>query len=514
VLRPSLLLSIILLLGVCAACTGTPTPSASGQPGNTAMVLSDPTEPTSLDPLAGYASDGSAKIFQGLLEHQADGTLAPVLAKALPVPSADGRSWTISVATGPKFSDGTPFGVPDVLATYRALLDPVVNSPLRAEYSMLTSVDQVNASTVRFNLAYPYAPFPQLLVLGILPAVALATPVPVSQSPVNTKPVGTGPYLLSSWSKGQDMVLAANPKYTPVPKIKKVTVVFDGSDTDRAAQLRAGKLDGAAVSPAQAATFAKSDAFTVLVDPAADLRAITLPSTGVAADPAVRLALNEAVDRSTLVKGALAGDALAASTPMPSVLPEFVETSATFDYDPTKAASALQAAGWVAQDDGVRARSGQPAALTLDYPTGDSVDEALAKAFVADAAVVGVAVTTAPVPPDQLAAKQATDATLISTGNPFDPDLSLYPLLGASPDPAVADPLNAGRHTLDPGQRSVDYRQFQRAYIANPSLVCLVFVDHEYVMRDDWTGYQQVVDGSTEDVTWGPWWNLDQWIPR
>jgi peptide/nickel transport system substrate-binding protein len=33
-------------------------------------------------------------------------------------------------------------------------------------------------------------------------------------------------------------------------------------------------------------------------------------------------------------------------------------------------------------------------------------------------------------------------------------------------------------------------------------------------MRDNWTGYQQVVDGPTQDVTWGPWWNLELWSPR
>ncbi len=145
------------------------------------------------------------------------------------------------------------------------------------------------------------------------------------------------------------------------------------------------------------------------------------------------------------------------------------------------------------------------------------MDAGLAAAFVAAAKTVGIAVTTVAAPPAELAARSATDATLISTGNPFDPDLGLYPLLDtalAGADSAVTGPLKAGRDTLDPGQRAVAYRQFQKAYLSEPTMVCLVFVDHTYVMRDNWTGYAQVTDSAAQGDTWGPWWNLQQWTPR
>ena len=84
-----------------------------------------------------------------------------------------------------------------MLATYQALLNPAFASPLRADYSMLTGVTQVSENTVRFNLAYPYAPFPDKLVLGILPAPALSVPGPVGQAaderqPGRHRPVHTG----------------------------------------------------------------------------------------------------------------------------------------------------------------------------------------------------------------------------------------------------------------------------------------------------------------------------------
>jgi peptide/nickel transport system substrate-binding protein len=512
-------LSVILVLGLASACTGAATPSASGRTDNTAMVLAEPVEPATLDPLAGYAPNGAAKIFDGLYEYQPDGTLRPVLAASAPVPAADGKSWTVTLRTGVRFSDGTPFAPIDVLTTYRALINPAFASPLRGGYGMLTAVDEVDQNTIRFDLAYPYAPFPDRLVIGIVPAPALATVQPVADLPLNTHPVGTGPYTLVSWTKGSQLVLAANPNYPSAlggpPKVRRVVVEFVPNDTDRVTKLKAGKLDGAAVAPSEAPVFAHSDGFSMLTDHSADLRAVQLPANGpVTGDPAIRMALNLAVDGTP------------APTPMPAVLPEFVEPTATFAADQDTARTALLQAGWIANTDGGRSKAGVPAAFTMDYPTGDTTDTALASAFATAAKAIGINVTIVAVPPAALAGKAATDATLISTGNPFDPDLGLYPLLDSSlagtglgdpsgyRDQAVDSALDTGRHTLDPSQRAVAYRQFQKAYVADPAMVCLVFVDHTYVMRDNWTGYTQVTDGASQGVTWGPWWNLGAWVPR
>ena len=53
-----------------------------------------------------------------------------------------------------------------------------------------------------------------------------------------------------------------------------------------------------------------------------------------------------------------------------------------------------------------------------------------------------------------------------------------------------------------------------RAYLANPGMVFLAFLDHAYALRTDWTGYQEVVDTHQQGVTWGPWWNLQEWQPK
>jgi peptide/nickel transport system substrate-binding protein len=74
--------------------------------------------------------------------------------------------------------------------------------------------------------------------------------------------------------------------------------------------------------------------------------------------------------------------------------------------------------------------------------------------------------------------------------------------------------MDAARGTTDPAQRAVAYRKLQRSYIEGPTMVVLAGVDHTYLLRRNWTGYQPVVDASTEDATWGPFWNLETWKPR
>jgi peptide/nickel transport system substrate-binding protein len=522
------------VLAVSTACTGSAPPAAVGGRDTTQMVLAQAAEPASLNPLLGYGDGGAAKIFDGLVEHDANGAVHPQLAAELPQVSADGRSWTVALRPGVRFSDGAPFGAEDVVATYRALLDPAFGSPLRPRFDMVTGVDQVNPSTVRFDLAYPYPALPKLLTLGILPRTALARPAPLTASPVNTHPVGTGPYQLLEWRPGERMVLAANGSYFDgPPAVRKVTVLFSRDDATRANRTLAGDIDGAPVAAAQAKDLPKTGGYQVISQRSAEFRAVSLPAHNpVTADPAIRLALNQAVNRRGMVDGPLGGRAEPASTPIPDTMPEFVEPGAEFRYDRAQAGRVLDAAGWVPGPDGIRSRGGVPARFTLLSVSGDAAGRSLAQAFTTDARAVGVDVRTEEVPEDALRARLGTDAGMLAGGNSFDPDLQAYRLLHSSSTPGIAagteEPVNPGsyadarvdaaldaaRREPDPAQRAADYRAFQRAYLANPGMVFLAFLDHAYALRTDWTGYQEVVDTHQQGVTWGPWWNLQKWQPK
>jgi peptide/nickel transport system substrate-binding protein len=502
-------LAAVVLLA--SACTGDPAPPASGDPAGTSLVIAVADEPAELNPLDGYAEHGAAKIFEGLVEHDADSSLRPVLAADLPEPSTDGRTWTVKLRPGVTFTDGTPFEAADVVATYRALLSPARHSPVRQRFAMLKSVTALDQATVEFTLSAPYAPFPDLLVLGILPSESLT-------GAAAPEPVGTGPYQLSDWQHGNRIELAANKTYWDgAPAIKKVTVEFIPDDDTRAERLRDGKLDGAALPPVLAKKFDNTDGLRVVSHSAADMRAVVLPADGpVTGDPSVRLALNHAMNREQMVTDVLAGQGSVAYTPMPRVLAEFLETDAAYDYDITTALDQLDASGWVTAGDGIRAKGKTVAQFTLHYPAGDTVSAGLAEAFATNARSIGVQVDLEPV-----STGTPTGAMVVGFGNPFDPDLALYDLLrsgktalGGSVNETVDSALDTGRAATDPAQRATAYRRLQRAYVTEPGLVVLAEPNHTYVMRESWDGYEPVVDADGPSMSWGAWWNLEKWTPR
>jgi peptide/nickel transport system substrate-binding protein len=503
----------LLLVGalVVSACTEDPAPPASGDPDGTSLVIAVADEPRALNPLDGYAENGAAKIFEGLVEHDADGSLRPALAADLPEPSTDGRTWTVKLRPDVTFTDGSPFDAADVVGTYRAMLAPARHSPVRQRFAMLESVTAVDDATVRFTLTAPYAPFPDLLVLGILPTESLAG----AGSP---RPIGTGPYRLARWQHGVSMELTANRDYWDgPPAIRKVTVEFIPDDQTRAKRMREGKLDGTALPPTLASSFANTDGLRVVSHSAADVRAVVLPAGDpVTGDPAVRLALNYAMDRKHMVDDALDGEGSAAYTPMPRVLAEFVEPEATFDDDLTRALDQLESSGWVTGADGVRVKGKKVARFTLRYPAGDSVSARLAEAFATSARSIGVGVDVTPV-----SAEELTGPVVVAFGDPFDPDLALHDLLhtgkaalGGYSDATVDAALDTGRAATDPAQRATAYRRLQRAYVTAPGMVVLAEPNHTYVMRQSWDGYEPVVDAAGPSMSWGAWWNLEKWTPR
>jgi len=505
----SRLLVPFLAAALVGACTGDPAPPASGDPDGTSLVIAVADEPADLSPLTGYAEYGAANLYDGLVEYQANRALRPALATDLPEPAADGLSWTVHLRSKVTFTDGSPFEAEDVVATYRALLDPARNSPVRTRFSMLKNVTALNVATVRFDLSAPYAPFADLLTLGIVSSESVAT----------ESPVGTGPYKLDSWTHGSQMVFEANSSYwDDAPAITKVTVEFIPDDETRAERIRDGKLDGAALPPALATKFEGADGLRVVYHSAADVRAVVMPTdNAVTGDPDLRLALNYAVNRKSMIENVLATKGRVAYTPMPEVLTEFVEPDAVFDYDLTRALDALSAGGWLPGDGGVRTKNGTPAAFTLRYRQGDTIAAGLAEAFATDARAIGVQVTTEATAD---AAALATGPALVSFGNPFDPDIALYPILrsgsalGGYHNETVDAALDTGRTATDPAERAIAYRKFQRAWVNAPGMVVLTAPNHTYVIRESWDGYQPVVDASSAGMTWGAWWNLEDWIPR
>ncbi|MGW5638568.1 ABC transporter substrate-binding protein [Streptomyces sp. NPDC003832] len=523
-IRGAAVAAAVAVTGV-AACSA-PGGGTGGSGTADSVVIGVASEPDTLSPLLGYGKDGNSKIFDGLLARDADLELQPALAKALPDIGADGRTYTYTLREGVQFSDGEPLTSADVVFTYRTILDAKTNNSSRSELDAVKEVRADGDDKVVFTLKYPYAPFAGRTVLPIVPEHVAGGQDPNTGS-FNTQPIGTGPYVLSAWSKGEKLTFKANPDYWGgAPKVKKFTMAIVEDDDVRATRLRAGDLDGAILPPNLAATFKEDGAKTTYDAKSYDYRTVTLPTQNeVTGDPAIRRALDFAVDRQAMADKILDGAGRPAYGPLPSDDPWFAK-GIERDQDLDKAEQILNQAGWKAGGDGIRAKDGRRAAFTLLYPSGDKVRQDHALAYASDAKKAGIDVKVESATWEVIEPRMKNTAVLAGFGSTGDPDYGLYTMLhstlagdgfnnmGRYDNPAVDEALDTGRRSQDEAARKAAYDTLQRELVKDPGYTFLTHIDHIYVLADRWNGLTTQVEPHEHGFASGPWWNIEDWQPK
>ncbi|MFG2983881.1 ABC transporter substrate-binding protein [Streptomyces sp. NPDC048258] len=514
-----------------ALITGTAACSHPAAAGADSAVVGIATEPESLSPLLGYGKDGNSKIFDGLLTHDADMRLKPALAEALPEVSADGLTYTYTLRRGVKFSDGAPFSAEDVAFTYRTILDAKTNNASKTELDAIAGVEARGGDTVVFTLKYPYAPFAERTVLPIAPE-HIAGRQDVNSGDFTTRPVGTGPYLLTGWSKGEKLSFTANPGYWGgEPAVKKFTMAVIKDDDVRATRLRSGELDAAILPPNLARALGDQHgtgdkARRTYAAKTFDYRTVTLPTHhAVTGDVAVRQALDIAVDRGAMVDKLLDGAGKPAYGPVPTGSPWFAAgTERPYDLD--RAKRILDDAGWKAGEDGIRVKDGVRASFPLWYTSGDKIRQDHALAFASDAKKAGIEVKAEAGTWEVIEPRMKTEAVLAGGGSPADPDFDQYQLLTSAlggdgfnnmaryANPAVDSALVDGRRSGDQAARRAAYDTVQRELVKNPGYVFLTHIDHVYVVDDRWEGLTTQVEPHDHGLGSGPWWNVESWKPK
>jgi peptide/nickel transport system substrate-binding protein len=515
---------------VTAACSttaptgpGTADPSApsAGDDRDTDLVVALATEPDNLNPVLGFAPHGDGKIFEGLVSVNADLQPVPDLAAALPEVSDDGLTYTFTLRDDVTFHDGEPLTSADVRFTYEAALDPDLETPVRADLEALESVETPDDRTVVFHLSEPYAPFVLRTTLGIVPEHLLAGE-DLTTTPFNQDPVGTGPYELESWRPGEQLVLTAYEDHRDgEPQVQRATFLFIEDDAARAARVAAGDVDAAVLPPALAARYSDDETWQVVRAETADFRAVVMPTEDnpVTSDPAIRLALSQALDRQAIIDGVLAGGGRPASSPIPPEHPAY-EEQAEIAFDPDAARQVLDDAGWAEGTDGVRAKDGRRAEFTLMYPAADSVRQSIALAVQAAAADIGIEVTLEGLSWEAISPRMRRDAVVFGTGAPYDPDLTLFNQFhssqayqgfsnpGGYANEEVDRLIEEGRRTLDPDARNEIYREVQRVLTEEQPWIFVAFLEHAYVIREPWTGFPDLVEPHEHGLNGGPWWDL------
>ncbi|MEB7505387.1 ABC transporter substrate-binding protein [Arthrobacter koreensis] len=515
----------VLIFGAVAGCSGPPGEAAG-------IVLADANEPGQFNPVGGHGDSGQSQIYDSLLRlSPVNGSSSlpgfePWLATDMPQSNSGGTEWTVQVRSGVKFTDGTDLDAGDVAATYRAVIDPASASELATSYDMLQDVTAAEDGTVTFSLKYPYAGFPSRLLLGIAPSERL-TPGLAAESSLNTDPVGSGPYKVTSLRPGEAVLTANEDHWNGAPEVETVTVIHVPDDNSRAQRLQSGEIDGTVLPPLLAALYEGKSGYSYEAVQTADWRGLSLPADNAfATNPAAVLAMNMAVDRQGMVNHVLGGYGTPAHTPVAEIYGKAFDPEAVFPYDPQRAGQLLDDAGWLRGADGIRVRDGQRAAFEVAYNATDTLRRDLALAFASDMAELGVDVTLLGTDWNVIEERRREVGILLGGGDkPYDLDTQLFetlhsPLPGGSP---FANPggtgsaemdshLQAARSSLDADERTEHYLAVQDLYIQDPGYVMLAFIDHNYVQEDQgWNNVQTVLEPHAHDVGWGFWWSLRDW---
>lgn len=339
---PRLVAVLAILALLAAACGGG---GGNGQSGaaSSSITVAIGAEPTTLDPQV--RDDGNERavndnIYETLMARDAAGELQPGLAASAPTRKG-AESWEFKLRPNIKFSNGEAFNADAVVASVTRVIDPKFNSEQASFFSTITGATKVDDVTVDIKTKGPDPLLPSRMYwMKMVPAKYSA------ESGFADKPAGTGPYMLKEWSRGNQIVLEANPDYWGTkPSITQVTYKFVPEGGARMSGLLAGEYDLITnLLPEDVKRAPKSVHLQGLEHPVIILNA----RAGITQDARVRQALNYAVDKQTLASQLFGG--LAKVDTCQILSPQIFGYNTglqPYAYDPAKAKSLLQEAGVV-----------------------------------------------------------------------------------------------------------------------------------------------------------------------
>lgn len=239
-------------------------PAAPAQQPGGSLTLALRAEPKTLNPVV--AADSASREVIGRMMadlihiNRETHRTEPALAESWTV-SRDGRTYTLRLRRGLRFSDGHPCDASDVVFTFNVYLDPKVRSPHR---DLLViggkpiAVRPLGAHTVVFELSQPYAAAERIFdTIAILPRHLLEKPYREGRFAeawsLSVKPheiAGLGPFRLREYVPGQRVVLERNPWYwkrgaggARLPYLDSLVFLVAGSEDAQVVRFQGGETD-------------------------------------------------------------------------------------------------------------------------------------------------------------------------------------------------------------------------------------------------------------------------------
>ncbi|MBI4943961.1 MAG: ABC transporter substrate-binding protein [Actinobacteria bacterium] len=452
-----------LALSACSGgrstATGDATGGATDGASDATFIFAGSADPITLD--GAYVSDGESlraiqQIFEGLVTSKPGTTeVIPNLAESWTT-SPDGKTWTFKLKSGVTFTDGTAFDAAAVCTNFDRWYNfkGLQQSSSISYYwttvfggfakneddslppSLYSKCEATDATTATITLTKASSTFLSALSL---PSFFIASPKALTEfkadevsgtadAPVfsgtfgSEHPIGTGPFKLAKWEKGNQLVLERNDAYWGAKaKIKTLVLKPIADGPARRQALEAGDIDGYDLVDPSDVQALKDGGYEILNRPAFNVAYVGFNQAIKPLDnPKVREAVAYALNRENVIKTNYPEGAQVATQFMPPEVFGYAKDVPTYAYDPAKAKALL-------------AEAGVPnPTVEFWYPTDVSRPympnpEANYQLFKKDLEAVGFKVTTksAPWNPDYLNQVDAGKAAIYLlgwTGDFGDPD--------------------------------------------------------------------------------------------
>ncbi|MCQ8830035.1 ABC transporter substrate-binding protein [Streptomyces malaysiensis] len=380
--------------------------------------------------------------------------------------------FVFTLRDGVKFSDGSPLDAAAVVANIKDITALGAKSPLGLSYlADLRAARATGTRTVTVEFAKPNA---QFLQATSTPTLGLLSPATLKRSPgqrCSGRVAGSGPFTLASTAVNESIALKTRRDYAwPTPltrhtgaaRVDGLTFQIVPTAQVRHGNLVSGRADvDTQVLPQNKRSFtgAGPDLLSQ-VRPGLVYTLLPNETSPVLSDPAVRVAISRAIDRSAFAPLLSPGEAPATSLLAKST-PDYSNRSAALPHDPVAAAAMLDKAGWSPGPDGIRQRAGRALRVRLVYASTDpygSVYELVAQQLRKS----GIDLALTPLDDARNNARQAAgDYDLVSWGvTRGDPSVlstvftvdSANPLRRTKPG-RLERSLGAVSETLDPARR-------------------------------------------------------------
>ncbi len=397
---------------------------------------------TSLDPhFLNVAPNNNAAwhIFDALVHVDANARLVPGLAVSWR--AIDPTTWEFKLRRGVKFHDGSDFTAEDVIFSLdRPATLTASPGPYTGFVKPIIAKKIIDPWTLQFKTAAPYAMLPYDLDSIFIVSKKAAAGASSADFDSGKAAIGTGPYKLVHFARGDRIELARNDAYWGAKSPwDKVTLRILPADTARVAALLAGDVDAIESIPTADLTRLKANP-NFRLEQKVSWRTLFLQMDqyrdhppGVSdksgnplaqnpfKDARVRLALSKAINRRAIVERVMEGNAIAAGNLVSPPVFGYVAALKPETFDPQAAKKLLAEAGY---PDGF--------ALTLHAPNNRYVnDEQLAQTVAQMLARVGIQTKVATLPASVYFAKARAGEfafALLGWGS-FSGDLALRALL-------------------------------------------------------------------------------------